>query len=311
MTRNNATKLSIFVFLTVLSISTMFSQRKDPLYESYINTYKSVAIKHMEQYKIPASITLAQGLLESGAGQGALTKKSNNHFGIKCHNDWKGETVRAKDDGPNDCFRKYKHAEESFRDHSLFLTEKPRYKSLFSLDITDYMGWAKGLQTAGYATDKAYANKLISLIERYELYLYDKKGKGGSSTKKEEKPTKTQNKGPKYKHSPYITGGLVYIITKEGDNYSAIADEFGFKLKDLLKYNEVPDADFPLQKGDIIYFQKKKKKADKPYYEHIVEIGESMHSISQRYGLRVKNLYKMNKKDMDYIPTEGEVLKLR
>ena len=187
------------------------------------------------------------------------------------------------------------------------MTEKPRYKSLFSLDITDYTGWAKGLQTAGYATDKAYANKLISLI----LYVYDKKGQAGSSAKKEDKTTKTQSKGLKYKHTPYITGGLVYIITAEGDSYNSIADEFGFSVKDLLKYNEVPDADFPLQKGDIIYFQNKKKKADKPYYEHIVEIGESMHSISQRYGLRVKNLYKMNKKDMDYIPTEGEVLRLR
>lgn len=309
MTRNNFIKLFAFVLLTLLPISAIFSQRKDPVYESYINTYKQTAIKHMEQYKIPASITLAQGLLESGAGQGALTKKSNNHFGIKCH-DWKGESVRAKDDGPNDCFRKYKHAEESFRDHSLFLTQKPRYKQLFALKITDYMGWARGLQTAGYATDKAYANKLISLIERYELYQYDKKG--SSASKKEETPNKKEdNKVLKYKHTPYITGGLVYIIAKDGDSYPELAQEFGFKLKDLLNYNEVPDESFPLQKGDIIYFQKKKKKADKPYYDHIVEIGESMHSISQRYGLRVKNLYKMNKKDMDYVPTEGEVLRLR
>lgn len=309
MTRSNTSKLFTFILLTLLPISAILAQRKDPVYVSYINTYKNTAIKQMEQYKIPASITLAQGLLESGAGQGALTKKSNNHFGIKCHNDWKGETVRAKDDGPNDCFRKYKHADESFRDHSLFLTQKPRYKNLFSLKITDYMGWAKGLQTAGYATDKAYANKLISLIERYELYQYDKKG--SSSVKKEETPSKVVNKTPQYKHTPYITGGLVYIIARDGDSYTSIADEFGFKLKDILSYNEVPDASFPLQSGDIIYFQKKKKKADKPYYEHIVEVGESMHSISQKYGIRVKNFYKMNKADMDYVPTEGDVLRLR
>lgn len=307
MAINYHTKAVIAFILFAFSTFSLSAQKKNATYEKYIDTYKKTAIDHMKTYKIPASITLAQGLLESGAGQGALTLKSNNHFGIKCHNDWKGESVRAKDDGPNDCFRKYKHAEESYRDHSVFLSEKPRYRSLFSLDITDYKGWARGLQQAGYATDKAYANKLISLIETYELYQYDGKGK---DIKKIEKEIERVKQPTKSKHIPYITGGLVYIIAQEYDTYQSIANEFDFKVKDLCKYNEVPE-DFPLQKGDLVYFQKKKKKADLPYFEHIVQVGESMHSISQLYGVRVKDLYKMNKKDMEYVPTEGEVLRLR
>lgn len=296
----------VIVFIFIFTINTHAQVKKNKTYEEYVKTYRALAIDHMKKYKIPASITLGQGILESGAGKGALTLKSNNHFGIKCHNDWKGPTVRAKDDGPNDCFRKYKKAEDSFEDHSRFLSEKSRYSFLFSLDITDYKGWARGLQKAGYATDKAYANKLIKIIEDYELYQYDKKGNWKKIEKEVEKIVNYSTN----KHTPYKTHGLVYVIAQPNDSYEAIALEFNFKVKDLYKHNEVPEG-FPIQPGDLIYFQKKKKKADKPYYEHVVKIGESMHSISQLYGVRVKNLYKMNKKDFEYVPTEGDVLKLR
>lgn len=303
----------IILFLIVLSPAvSVFSQAKrNKIYDEYIDKYKGVAIYHMNKYKIPASITLAQGLLESGAGKSELTRKSNNHFGIKCHNDWKGESVRRNDDLPNECFRKYKKAEDSYDDHSRFLADKPRYSSLFSLKITDYRGWAKGLQQAGYATDKAYANKLIKLIEDYGLYKFDKKENSSNIIYIPDQSSK--NKKPQtltYRHTPYKTHNLVYIIAEDGDSYDGIASEFGFKAKDLCKYNEVPE-DFPLKKGDLVYFQKKKSKADKPYYEHVVQIGESMHSISQLYGVKVKNLYKMNKKDFEYVPVEGDVLKLR
>ncbi|MFR9164897.1 MAG: glucosaminidase domain-containing protein [Dysgonomonas sp.] len=309
MKQNNS--VFIYIFLTVIvvtatSLSPLNAQiKKNKLYEEYVKTYSPLAIEHMKKYKIPASITLGQGILESGAGNSELTKKSNNHFGIKCHSDWKGPTVTARDDRPNDCFRKYKKAEESFEDHSRFLAEKSRYSFLFSLDITDYKGWAKGLQKAGYATDKAYANKLIKIIEDYELFLFDKKSKNQKEEKgKESVPIAA------FKHTPYKTHGLIYVIAQEGDSYESIAQEFNFKAKDLYKHNEVPEG-FPLQPGDLVYFEKKKKKADKPYYEHLVKIGESMHSISQLYGIRVKNLYKMNKKDYEYVPTEGDILKLR
>lgn len=300
-------RLIILFLFVLLSAGSVYSQAKrNKVYDSYINEYKDLAIDHMKKYKIPASITLAQGLLESGAGRSSLTRSSNNHFGIKCHSDWKGQKVYKADDGPNDCFRKYKKAEDSFDDHSKFLVGKSRYNMLFSLKITDYRGWAKGLQKCGYATDKAYANKLIKLIEDYELFRHDKSGLSKDYVKKEKERFLAQQ----YKHTPYKTHNLVYVIAQDADTYEAIAVEFGFKPKDLYKYNEVPEG-FPLKAGDIIYFEKKKSKADKPYYEHEVVIGESMHSISQLYGIKVKNLYKMNKKDFDYVPEEGDILKLR
>ncbi|MFV0312031.1 MAG: glucosaminidase domain-containing protein [Dysgonomonas sp.] len=302
--------LSQFIILTLLilfpSVSAFSQAKRYKIYDDYIDTYKGIAIDHMKKYKIPASITLAQGLLESGAGKSSLTQSSNNHFGIKCHNDWTGGRVYKADDTPNDCFRKYKKAEESYEDHSRFLAEKPRYKSLFSLKITDYRGWAKGLQQCGYATDKAYANKLIKIIEDYELYQHDKKGGG----KEKDKDKEEQIVIREYKHTPYKTHNLIYVRAENGDTYEAIAAEFGFKPKDLYKYNEVPEG-FPLKQGDLVYFEKKKSKADKPYYDHVVQVGESMHSISQLYGIKVKNLYKMNKKDFEYVPEEGDVLKLR
>lgn len=291
-------------FFLIISMPLFSQAKRYKVYDEYINTYKDIAIDHMKKYKIPASITLAQGLLESGAGKSSLTQSSNNHFGIKCHNDWTGGKVYKADDGPNDCFRKYKKAEDSYKDHALFLSDKQRYNSLFSLSITDYKGWARGLQKAGYATNKAYANSLIKIIEDYQLYEYDKNHKGKGKNEDRE------SIALQYKHVPYKTHSLIYVVALDGDTYDNIAEEFGFKPKDLFKYNEVPKG-FPLKAGDLVYFQKKKSKADKPYYEHIVQVGESMHSISQLYGVKVKNLYKMNKKDFEYVPIEGEVLKLR
>lgn len=295
-------KLLLAILFTLTSVFQTYSQKRYKIYEDYIDTYSSIAVKHMQKYKIPASITLAQGLLESGAGMSDLTKRSNNHFGIKCHRNWTGERVYAKDDTPNDCFRKYRRAEESFDDHALFIVNGGRYSPLFNLHPTDFKGWARGLQKSGYATDKAYANKLIKLIEDYELYRFDKVGYSRNYIA----DVSSQN----WKHQPYKTHGLIYVIAIEGDTYESIAAEFNFKTKDLLKYNEVPKG-FPLNKGDIVYFERKKSRADKPYFEHIVVIGESMHSISQKYGLKVKNLYRMNKRNYEYVPEEGDVLKLR
>lgn len=146
----------------------------------YITNYKEIAKNNMRQYGIPASITLAQGILESGSGQGRLARHANNHFGIKCHKDWTGETIHHDDDAAQECFRKYRHASESFSDHSLFLTSRSRYADLFTLEQDDYKGWARGLRAAGYATDTKYPDKLISLIERYDLYKYDSEVLGKS-----------------------------------------------------------------------------------------------------------------------------------
>lgn len=288
---------SLFLFPPLIH-----GQRKNASYLRYIDQYSYIAVRHQNKYGIPASITLAQGILESGAGQSELARKSNNHFGIKCHSDWNGGRAYHDDDLRGECFRKYKRVEDSYDDHALFLTQRPRYSHLFSLNVKDYKGWARGLQKSGYATDRAYANKLIKMIEDYELYRYDS-GKG-------RKTTQAQLSQTTVKRSVYKTHGLIYVYADDYDSFEKIAAEMGFKPKDLHKYNEVPEG-FPLQKGDIVYLQKKKKKADKPHFDHVVQIGESMHSISQKYGIRLNNLYKLNKKKDDYIPEEGDVLKLR
>jgi len=293
----------ICIFLLEFTI-TLPAQRKVKAFVDYIGQYNYLAVKQKVMYKIPASITLAQALLESGAGLSELARSSNNHFGIKCHSDWTGDKIYRTDDAPNECFRKYNSIEDSYEDHSKFLIQHPRYSVLFTYDIRDYTSWAEGLQTCGYATNKGYANSLIQLIEDYDLYKYDTKTV--SLSKKEERFEGT----PVLRRDVYITYNLLYVIAKNNDSFEQISDDTGFKVKDLVKYNEVPDY-FPLKKGDVVYLQKKKKKADEPNLWHIVKIGESMHKISQQYGIQLKHLYKMNKKDSEYVPTEGDILRLR
>ena len=289
----------------------VLGQSRLRVYEEYIDKYSGIAVRHMNDHNIPASITLEQGLLESGAGMSELARRSNNHFGIKCHRGWRGESVYAADDTPRDCFRKYRKVEDSYEDHAQFLTTGARYRELFELSPTDYKGWARGLQKTGYATDRAYANKLIKLIEDYELYRFDNKNyRKGVTRKQREENKKREVARVNWTHQPYKTHGLVYVIAANGDSFAGIAHEFGFKENDLLKFNEVPEG-FPLSEGDIVYFQKKKPRADKPYFEHTVQIGESMHSISQKYGIQLRNLYRLNKKSYEYVPEEGDVLRLR
>ena len=255
----------------------------------YKNIQRSGYRTTKKKYKIPASITLAQGLLESGAGQSDLARRSNNHFGIKCHSDWRGGRVYHDDDLRGECFRKYKRVEDSYEDHSKFL-KRSRYDQLFRLKITDYKGWARGLQKCGYATDRAYANKLIKVVEDYELYRFD--------SGKEHKPTREERKQQKYpavKYTIYRTYGLLYVYAKDNDSFDQIARNLDFSVRDLKKFNEVPE-DFPCRKATSSIWKRRRKKADKPNYDHVVQIGESMHSIAQKYGIQIKSLYKMNKK---------------
>lgn len=295
--------LLLFAALLFSTNSYAKGNKKLDSYQKYIKEYKDLAIDQMHRYKIPASITLAQGLLESGAGQSTLARKSNNHFGIKCHSDWTGQKVYHDDDRKGECFRKYKRVSDSYEDHSKFLL-RPRYSSLFSYNIRNYKKWAKGLQKCGYATDRSYANKLIKIIEDYELYEYDTAKKGRKQREQEAEAL------PVLKREIYRYNGLLYVHAGDNDTFEKIARDTGFKAKHLRKYNEVPD-DFPLQQGDIVFLEKKKKKADKSNKRHVVEVGESMYSISQKYGIRVKSLYDLNKKTEDYIPEEGDVLRLR
>lgn len=299
--------ISFVLTLMFCSSDLTASVRRIPSYEKYIKQYANLAQKEQKKYGIPASITLAQGILESGAGKSSLARESNNHFGIKCHSEWRGKRTYKNDDYANECFRVYRKVEESFEDHSQFLLKK-RYQKLFLLETTDYIGWAKGLQKYGYATDRAYANRLIKIIEDYELYRYDKGYKPTIKEKKRKGIKETQH--TVVLREVYKTHGLIYVLANENDTFETIGRDMRFKGKKLAKYNDAP-LNFPLKKGDIIYLERKHNKANKPYYDHVVQIGESMHSIAQLYGIKMKNLYRMNKKKYDYIPEEGDVLRLR
>lgn len=279
------------------------AQRKNSRYVEYINKYSDLAVEQMKLHKIPASITLAQGLLESGAGYSQLAKRSNNHFGIKCGGSWRGRTVRANDDAPNECFRAYKTPRDSYEDHSDFLRRGARYAFLFKLEITDYRGWARGLKKAGYATDPSYANRLITIIEDYDLYKYDTKGIYS-------KRQLRKNPWLMNPHPVYIANDIAYVVARGGDTFKDLGKEFDISWKKLVKYNDL-HKDYTLTAGDIIYLKAKKKKAAKKYTYYIVKDGDSMHGISQKYGIRLKYLYKMNRKDGEYVPEVGDRLRLR
>ena len=291
-------KLKLFLIL-IISCLTLQAQTRNKQYEDYIKKYRELAVEEMKKYHIPASITLAQGLLESGAGQSTLARKSNNHFGIKCGGDWTGKTVSHDDDARGECFRAYKHPKDSYEDHSKFLAGRSRYASLFKLKITDYKGWARGLKKAGYATNPRYADQLIGIIELYELHKYDEKNY-----------LKWIKKNPN-PHQTYIANDLLYIVVRAGDSWKSISKEFDISQKKLRKYNDLYKG-YALQVGDILYLEKKNKKADKEHIVHVLRAGESMYSVSQKYGIRLKNLYKMNKMDADdSAPEVGTILRLR
>lgn len=284
--------------------------------EEYIKKYKDIALKDMKEYKIPASITLAQGILESGSGNGKLARKANNHFGIKCHKDWNGKKFYMDDDAKHECFRKYQKPEDSYRDHSLFLTKKGRYSFLFNYDITDYKKWAYGLKKAGYATNPKYPQLLIHIIEKYNLNEYDGKVKG--------KKTKTKfitgplpdfkqfkEKGLNKKgRMVYVNNKTKLIFAKEGDTYRNLAFEFGLYPYQILKYNDV-NRKHILQIGEIVYVKSKRHKADKHYKTHKVKRGESLWYLSQLYGIKEKSLRKLNNIPKNISVSEGTVLKLR
>ena len=262
----------------------------------------------MRRWKIPASITLAQGLFESGAGQSELARKGNNHFGIKC-NGWEGRKVYHDDDARNECFRAYNSVFESYEDHSHFLASGQRYRSLFSLKTTDYKGWARGLKAAGYATNPQYADKLIEIIQLYKLYEYDK---AKTVDRFMVEHTKNHNVGGAALHPIKIFNKNYYLVARRGDTFKSIGEEIGISYKKIAKYNERSKND-RLTEGEVIWLKKKQKKAPKDYKGrlHYVRQGESMYSIAQSYGIRLKSLYKLNRMSPDDDLRIGQGLKLR
>lgn len=292
------------LFLTLNSFGQM---RWNQAYQQYIDQYKDIAIEQMQRYKIPASITLAQGLFESGAGKSELTLQGNNHFGIKC-NGWTGRKTYHDDDRSNECFRAYDSAYDSYEDHSRFLASNTRYRSLFNLSITDYKGWAKGLKAAGYATNPQYAHKLIEIIQLYKLYQYDNAKGYDKFMSQRTKDHQVQGA----LHVIRIFNKNYYLVARAGDTFKTIGEEVGISYRKIAKYNERDKRD-RLEDGEIIWLKKKQKKAPKDYKGrlHYVRAGESMYIIAQKYGIRLKNLYKMNHLSPDHQIQVGEGLRLR
>lgn len=283
----------------------------EDLREAYVAKYSKIAVEEMYRSGVPASITLAQGLLESGYGRSELAVKGNNHFGIKCH-DWKGATIHFDDDAKGECFRKYDKPEASFADHSDFLRYRDRYKFLFDLDITDYEGWAYGLKKAGYATDPKYPQKLITLIEECGLARFDTAAASGEAAKTSsgkkipespvqlEAPVRIQSGGGRYEkfnyplaRQLYSQNGVPFVYSVEGETYSSIAKDYNLFTSEVLKYNDLKK-DTGLAPGTVVYLQMKKKKAAKKVDKYVADGGESLLDVAQRFGVRLHSLQKLN-----------------
>jgi len=325
-----------FLVLTLLFVSCRSSRQVvsssagEASAEAYISRYKDLAISEMKRTGVPASITLAQGMIESNYGRSTLAQEGNNHFGIKCHNGWTGPTIRHHDDRKNECFRKYRRPEDSYYDHSDFLKTGSRYSFLFDLPSTDYKGWARGLKRAGYATDPDYANMLIRKIEENRLYIYDK---GLTIPQKPvaeavvPKPDTTIPVSAKpVSEMPPVSFGEVslssraprimennriqYIIVKEGETISSIEKDFELLKWELTRYNDL-DNDFTPVPGQVLYLQPKRDKAEPGKEIHTVREGETMYQISQKYGVKLKKLYEYNLMTEGKEPAAGQKIWLR
>ena len=306
--------------------------------ERYISRYATIAVNEMYRTGVPASITLAQGIIESASGASKLVTEGNNHFGIKCHNSWSGRTMRADDDRRNECFRVYDSAEESFRDHSDFLRYRDRYKFLFDFQTTDYKSWAYGLKQAGYATDPSYAAKLIKCVEDYGLSRFDRMtveeamAEGGSEAERPvaavaeeqipDSPLKieagelyTGSAGEEYRFSLtrtlYSRNGVPFVYAVEGETYASLAKRYHLLEREILKFNDVVKG-AEIHAGDIVYIEPKKTKAAAGLEKYIVgEETESFHTICQRFAVKEKSIRKLNGLAAGYQPREGDELILR
>jgi LysM repeat protein len=332
--------LLLLACLTLISGS--LSAETKATVEEYIQKYKHIAVREMKRSRIPASITLAQGILESGMGTSILATKGNNHFGIKCHKEWTGKSMKHTDDAPNECFRVYENPEESYIDHSHFLTSRPRYAELFNLSTTDYKGWAHGLKKAGYATNPRYGDMLIDVIERHQLFVYDQPisieemeaQRNVIKQREKEELIVLQNKTAPigtYDRSVQVSvpsskpvvdlkeasasaGSVVFlnndikvVKVREGETIKSLSDFHKILPSKLLDYNDLkPKAQ--LQPGQLIYLQPKKTKAARK--THLVLAHEDLWSISQAYGIKLSKLYERNLMRPGEEPAPGAMIYL-
>ncbi|QDP84576.1 LysM peptidoglycan-binding domain-containing protein [Chryseobacterium sp. SNU WT5] len=319
--------------------------------EQYIQKFALYAVEEMEKYKIPASITLAQGLLETGGGQSRLAQQGNNHFGIKCKEDWSGKTMKHTDDAPNECFRVYDDPRESYEDHSKFLAFRKYYVNLFKLDMMDYKAWAHGLKKAGYATNPKYAYILIDKIERNKLYEFDKvnskdvlyavlkmypnlendrifmakldQSKASkkqvivkvpyeqiSYAKQQQKVDKLVSKAEPLNSiliKSHPNGGKKFVIIPDDLSLEAISKKFQITESALMKWNELDGTE--LRRNDILFLENKSNSGNTSTYK--AQAGESMHDISQKFGMKLKKLYSKNRMDYGQQPKAGQLIYLQ
>ncbi len=296
-------KIAFCLIFCVFFFQNGHSVTRDEVYR-YIDTYKNAALIEQREHGIPASITLAQGLLESAAGTSKLAREGNNHFGIKCHRSWRGDSVFSG----KTCYRKYRSAHDSYTDHSKFLKAK-RYESLFSLEINDYRGWAHGLKRCGYATDPLYAEKLINMIETYGLDKFV----GETPVKEEEKPNRPKKRDrPLLRHPTKRRHNLNYIMAVLGDTYQDIADEYNIKLDKLLDYNDLSKNSRQPEVGDIIYVNRKHSEAQGLHEQYrVTDDGITLWQVSQMFGIRLKDLAKINNLPPDAVLHKGDLIRLK
>ncbi len=303
-------KLRILSFFALLWVAAaLLAQSRQSVQWRYVENYKDMAIDQMRRYQIPASITLGQGLIESGAGQSRLAREAHNHFGIKVGMNWTGPYIVMADDRPDDRFRKYRTDDESYEDHSRFLRNNQRYRSLFSLKITDYRGWAHGLKRCGYATNPRYAEMLIGIIERYNLQQFDSYTSGRYHSSSASAASESDFFS---RHIVYRINKTYMIIAMSGDTWESVARETGVSARKLRRYNERPKSS-RLAPGDIVYLEKKRTKGDKTLkgVPHVVQPGESVYDIAQHYAIKLDRLYKLNGLSPDYVAKAGDLIWLR
>ena len=321
--------LFLLVFTLAFVVATTAKVRQTR--EEYVERYKSIAIAHMERYGIPASITMAQGILESDSGNSHLSTSSNNHFGIKCKKSWTGDRVYHDDDAKGECFRAYPSVEASYQDHADFLDQSPRYDSLFAYPSDDYRSWARGLKACGYATAPDYAERLVKIIESMKLYLLDKENgnkiysaaqtaqanteawfESNTATSDEQinpnafRVTVNSHKG----YGVYRTNHTFYVVAKEGDTFESLGLVFDISPKMLRKFNDVAK-DAALAKGEVVYIERKKTQWLGNVMQHKVVRDENLYSLSQSYGIRYKSLAKLNHLRSGEGVKKGDIIRLK
>ncbi len=308
--------------------------------EQYVERYKHIAVKHMERYGIPASITMAQGILESGNGNSHLAQKSNNHFGIKCKTNWTGRKVYHDDDAKGECFRAYRSVEDSYEDHATFLDSQPRYDSLFAYSTADYKSWARGLKAAGYATAPDYAERLVKIIEDEKLYLLDRDNGEFLYSNRDTKEGDFLAEASVEVHTPltdqsaksigvvdpdsyrvtinphkgyniYKTNGVHFIEAKAGDTFESIGEKFHLSPRNLRKFNDIKDKQAQPMQGEVIYFERKKKQWQGNATHHVCRHGETTYAVAQLYGIQQRSVERLNKLKRGDTLTEGDKIKIK